>query len=98
VEIKSNWLRIPSERKRRYLEPFGVSEVMLRQFVGDVANLMASDRCTYLAAAIDKPAMQKRYPAGQVWYASATAYQFLLQRYERHCAANNASATSRSTT
>jgi len=86
VEIKSNWLRMPYERRRRYVEPFGISEDRLTQFVAEVGQLMTSDRVTYLAAAIDKPAMLERYPDGQAWYASATAYQFLLQRYERHCA------------
>jgi hypothetical protein len=83
VEIKSNWLRIPSERQRRYLDPFGVTEATLARLVVDLTDLMASDDFTYLAAAIDKPAMLTRYP--NPWYPSAAAYQFMLQRYEKHC-------------
>jgi len=29
VEIKSNWLRIPKERRTRYLEPFGKTDDQL---------------------------------------------------------------------
>jgi len=32
VEIKSNWIRIASERKRRYLEPFKISDQDLNAF------------------------------------------------------------------
>src|SRR5215831_19342784 len=52
VEIKSNWLRFPPARQRRYLEPFKISEARLRQFVDELRQLMTSDRFTYLAAAI----------------------------------------------
>jgi hypothetical protein len=89
VEIKSNWLRFPPERQRRYLDRFKISEARLRQFVDELRQFMTSDRFTYLAAAIDKPAMQDRYPTP--WYPSATAYHFLLQRYEKHCADAGAS-------
>jgi hypothetical protein len=89
VEIKSNWLRIDRERERRYFKPFGITPARLDQFGEEVGRLMTSDRLTYLAAAIDKPAMLEKYP--NPWYPSATAYQFLLQRYERHCADAGAS-------
>lgn len=32
VEIKSEWLRIPEKRKRKYLEPFGITEEKLKEF------------------------------------------------------------------
>lgn len=34
VEIKSNWLRFPKERERRYLTAFAINEDTLRDFVG----------------------------------------------------------------
>ena len=45
---------------------------------------MESDSFTYVAAAIDKAQMQSRY-GPRAWYPSATAYQFLLQRFQLHC-------------
>src|SRR5215210_5403316 len=33
VEIKSNWIRIPHERKRHYLDPFGLNEAQLDDFI-----------------------------------------------------------------
>ena len=80
VEIKSNWMRQPYERRSRYLDPYGLSNKDFDAFVEEWYELMSSDDLTYLAAVIDKPQMLARY--GDPWYASATAYQFLLQRYE----------------
>jgi hypothetical protein len=80
VEIKSNWIRIPKERRRRYLLPYGLSDNAIDGFMNEWYELMKMPDITYLAAVIDKPQMLARYP--RAWYASATAYQFLLQRYE----------------
>jgi hypothetical protein len=85
VEIKSNWLRIPSERKTRYLDRFGVSEAAVQAFVEAFYRIMQAEQLTYLAAAIDKPQMIERYKK-DAWYPSATAYQLVLQRYQMHCA------------
>lgn len=81
VEIKSNWMRQPQERRRRYLEPYGVSNDEFDRFVVEWYGLMQSDDLSYLAAVIDKPQMLAKYSTA-AWYPSATAYQFLLQRYE----------------
>jgi hypothetical protein len=86
VEIKSNWLRMPRERERRYLEKYAISEDALKDFVEELYLVMASEDLTYIAAAIDKPQMLEHYGAERAWYPSTTAYQFLLQRYEKHCA------------
>jgi hypothetical protein len=89
VEIKSNWLRVPRERQAHYLTPFGITDDALTLFVEDLYNLMASERLTYVAAAIDKPQMLKKYT--RPYYVSSLAYNFLLQRYQKHCV--RASAT-----
>lgn len=44
VEIKSNWLRIPAERRRRYLDPFGITEHDLREFTDNVYNALLAGR------------------------------------------------------
>lgn len=83
VEIKSNWMRLPKERRRRYLEPYGLSEERFARFVDEWYELMAQPSITYIASVIDKPQMLERYGA-RAWHPSAAAYQFLLQRYELH--------------
>jgi Protein of unknown function (DUF3800) len=88
VEIKSNWVRMPLERKRRYLDPFGITENVLDGLVAQLYALMASDRLTYVAAAIDKPQMRAQY--GNPYYPSALAYLYVLQRYQKHCAFRDA--------
>ena len=80
VEIKSNWMRQPHERRKRYLDPYGLSEEDFDAFVEQWYELMSSEDMTYLAAVIDKPQMLVKYI--HPFNASATAYQFLLQRYE----------------
>lgn len=81
VEIKSNWMRQPKERRKRYLDPYGVSGAKFDAFVEDWYDLMSSDDLSYLAAVVDKPQMRARYDKA-AWYPSATAYRFLLQRYQ----------------
>lgn len=86
VELKSNWLRIPTERTRRYLVPFGITADRLRQLTAEVKTIMTSGDLTFVASAVDKPAVLAKYSPEKAWYPSAIAYQFLLQRYEKHCA------------
>jgi hypothetical protein len=84
VELKSNWLRIPRERERRYLQPFGVTSAQVAEFVDALYGYLGLSPISLLAAVIDKVEMTSRYT--HPWYPSATSYQFLLQRYEKHLA------------
>ena len=85
VELKSNWLRMPHERARRYLSINGVTEEKLTAMVDRVYGWASKAEALQLVAAvIDKPQMLDRYT--RPWYAPTTAYQFLLQRYQRHLA------------
>ncbi len=88
VELKSNWTRQPRERRKRYLEPYGLSNGEMDVFVDKWYSLMESEDLVYLAAVIDKPAMQAKYKTP--YNPSATAYQFLLQRYQMHLRRRNA--------
>lgn len=78
VEVKSNWLRIPKESKRRYYDRYRVDEDALRGFVDDYYGLIASTDLLLIAAVVDKEHMQERYASP--WYAPAAAYEALLQR------------------
>ena len=61
VEIKSNWMRLPHERRKRYLDPYGLGEEEFDAFAEEWYELMSSEDLTYLAAVIDKPQMLARY-------------------------------------
>jgi hypothetical protein len=78
IEIKSNWLRIPDERRERYLEPFGLTEERLTAFVDDYYRLIDTARLQFVGAIVDKLHMQETY--ARPWYAPTAAYEVLLQR------------------
>jgi hypothetical protein len=80
VEIKSNWLRIPCERKARYLDEYDLSEKELSGFVETFYAIVLGADIILLAAVVDKVHMQEDYP--NPWYPPAIAYEILLQRVE----------------
>jgi hypothetical protein len=82
VELKSNWLRIPREREKHYIKPYGVSDGELTAFVDWLWGWIKDSDLSLVAAVIDKTQMQARY--ANPWHPSATGYQFLLQRYQKH--------------
>lgn len=79
VEIKSNWLRIPQERKERYLDKYPITEDQLEDFVNELYDIVSSTELMLIAAVIDKKHMQETY-GPDAWYAPAVAYEILLQR------------------
>ena len=82
VEIKSNWLRIPQERRQRYLDPFGLTDDELNQFIEDYHNVFINEsQFKFIAAIVDKLHMQEDY--GNPWYAPAVAYELVLQRVQQ---------------
>lgn len=78
VEIKSNWLRMPKERKARYLDAHGISEKGLTEFVEKLYSIIGESDLCVIAAVIDKVHMQAKYP--RPWYPPAAAYEVLMQR------------------
>ena len=80
VEIKSNWLRIPKERRARYLDPFGITEEELHDFVESYYGIVADADLMLIASVVDKVHMQEDYATP--WYAPAVAYEAILQRVE----------------
>jgi hypothetical protein len=79
VEIKSNWLRMPVERERRYLKPYALSEENLKTFVEGYYSLICESDLMLLAAVVDKVHMRDKY-GENAWYPPAIAYEALLQR------------------
>jgi hypothetical protein len=80
VEIKSNWLRIPHERKRHYLDPFGLSEAQLTEFVDRYYEVVTAAPLAFIAAVVDKLHVQETYPKPH--YAPAIAYELVMQRVQ----------------
>ena len=83
IEIKSNWLRQPKDREKRYLKKYNVTADQLTQFTNDLHDWISEAPLTLVASVIDKIQMKERY-GEKAWHPSATAYQFLMQRYEMH--------------
>lgn len=78
VEVKSNWLRISQERKRRYLDPFGLALDQLKAFTDDYYRLLIQAPIQLIGAVVNKLHMQEDY--AEPWYAPTVAYDVLLQR------------------
>lgn len=86
VEIKSNWLRIPHECRRRYLDPFDLSEDALLRFVNGYYEAICSANIKLIAVVIDKAAMQEQYK--RPFYPAAVSYDALLCRVQADLANN----------
>jgi hypothetical protein len=80
-EAKSNWLRRPDEWARRYKEPYGLLDEEIGAFSRSFYRWLNQQPLTILAAVVDKELMMQKY-GGNAHYPSATAYEFLLQRYQ----------------
>ena len=46
VEIKSDWLRNPYQREKRYIRPFGISEMDLRNFTNEWYKILSENSTT----------------------------------------------------
>src|SRR5690606_31590476 len=81
VEIKSNWLRFPSEQKARYLDPYEMTTESLTEFTEEYYDII--NRCDHkiIASVIDKLQMQEHYP--NPFYPPAVAYETLLLRVQQ---------------
>ncbi len=80
VEIKSNWLRISSERKRRYLDPYDITDARLTEFMDSYYDAINASDLMFIAAVVDKQHMQETYPRPH--YAPAVAYELVMQRVQ----------------
>jgi|SRR6516162_478491 len=80
VEIKSNWLRMPTERRRRYLDKYDISEADLTKFVDAYYKAVVDTGLALVAGVVDKQHMQETYK--RPWYAPTVAYEIVLQRAE----------------
>ncbi len=84
VEIKSSWLRFPHNRMRHYLEPYGITEDDLTEFVEKVYGALLGYDVVLIAAVIDKPQMRSNYVSPQ--QPSSLAYGLVFERIEKFLA------------
>lgn len=80
VEIKSNWLRIPKERERRYRVPFGISDTELWAFTNKFYGILRIYEVVIIAAVVDKEAMSQQH--NQLQAPSSLAYRLVFERIE----------------
>lgn len=78
VEVRSNWLRIPKERKKHYLDPFSITDQQLTTFTDNYYQLLKQAKLQLIGAVVNKQHMQEDYP--DPWYAPTVAYEVLMQR------------------
>ncbi len=80
VEVKSSWLRRPQEREKRYLSPYGITEVDLREFTEKLYEVLLAYDVVIIASVIDKHQIQNQYHTPQS--PSSLAYRLLFERIE----------------
>lgn len=82
IEIKSNWIRQPHERKRRYADPHGISSKDIDDLVAALYRWLHKAPLSLIAGVVDKPLMQERYTSPH--YAGGVAYTMFLQRFQKY--------------
>jgi hypothetical protein len=81
AEFKSNWFRIPKERKKRYLLPFNLTETAFREMTGEIYRTIQDSPTTLIASVIDKKMMFEKYRE-KAFSPSGFAYELLMERYQ----------------
>ena len=81
VEFKSNWFRIPKERKKRYLEPHDLTETEFKIVTKEIYRVLKESPITIIASVIDKKLMIKKYRE-RAYNPSSFAYEILMERYQ----------------
>jgi len=88
VEIKSNWIRNPSERRQRYLNRFKINESRLNTFIKAVYDWILATDIVFIAGVVDKKQMKERYRYPH--NPSQVGYHIFLQRYQKFLATRHA--------
>lgn len=81
VEFKSNWFRIPRERRKRYLEPYELTETELRIITKEIYRVILEAPITIIASVIDKKLMIAKYKE-RAFNPSSFAYELLMERFQ----------------
>lgn len=81
VEFKSNWFRIPKERHKRYLKPYGLTETEFRIATKEIYRVIVGAPITIVASVIDKKLMIQKYRKA-AFNPSSFAYELLMERFQ----------------
>lgn len=81
VEIKSSWLRNPTDCKARYLNRFGITEAKLTEFVDRLYHILNRPSICLFATVIDKVQMGEKYVTPQ--NPSSLAYRLIFERFQQ---------------
>lgn len=81
IELKSNWIRQPSERQKHYTIPHGIGPKDIEEFVGGMYRWLRKVPIVLLAGVVDKIQMQSKYTKPH--YAGGVAYTMFLQRFQK---------------
>lgn len=85
VEIKSHWLRRPEQKKKRYLDRFGITEADLTNFTDSVYDMVNDLDCQLVACTVNKAEVARQYRNPH--HPASIAYDCLLQRVQWEMAA-----------
>lgn len=88
AEIKSNWLRIPKERSKRYIDGLGLTQADIDGLMESLIKWIRRAPITFLAGVVDKRLMEEKY--AKPHYAGTVAYTLLLQRFQKFLDKNDA--------
>jgi len=81
VEVKSSWLRFPVSRKKQYLDPYGISEASLTEFVDRLyTDILDRPELVLFASVVDKVQMTQQYVSPQS--PSSLAYRLVFERLQ----------------
>jgi len=78
-EIKSNWLRISKECKKRYLTPYKISKGEMANFTDAIFEWLRKQPVRAFGSVVSKKWLLQKY-GKNAFNPSPTAYEYLLQR------------------
>ncbi|MCB9896586.1 MAG: DUF3800 domain-containing protein [Planctomycetes bacterium] len=90
IELKSNWVRIPSARRKNYTDKHGIQQKQIESLLAAVYPWLENAPIRLLAAVVDKQQMEARYK--EPHYSGTVAYTVFLQRLQKYAAKVNATA------
>lgn len=91
IEIKSNWIRQPTERQKHYTDPCGISVKDIDALICALYRWLHKAPLCFFAGIVDKPMMTTKY--SDPHYPGAVAYTILLQRLQKYVRKRNSTVS-----
>ncbi len=82
VEIKANWLKRPRERKKRYLDKFGITDAELTAFTDALYEIINEADCQLVGCVVNKKEVKDKY-GSSANHPPGIAYECVLQRAQK---------------